>query len=80
MGMNINPQMINMLKSGNPQQIAMNLLQQKMGGNPILENVFKLANSGNMKGVEDIARNLYKSRGANIDEAYNQITSTMNMK
>lgn len=75
--MNINPQMINMLKGGNPQQIAMNLLQQKMGGNPILENVFKLANSGNMKGVEDIARNLAQSKGLNADDLYNQVNSMM---
>ena len=75
--MNINPQMINMLKGGNPQQIAMNMLQQKMGGNPILQNVFNLANSGNMKGIEDIARNLAKSKGINIDEMYNQVNSMM---
>ena len=73
--MNINPQMLNMFKGGNPQQIAMNMLQQKMGGNPMLQNVFNLANAGNVKGVEDVARNLAKTRGIDIDDAYKQVSS-----
>lgn len=73
--MNINPQMINMLKGGNPQQIAMNMLQQRMGTNPMLNNVFNLANSGDVKGIEDVARNLAKAKGVDIDSLYNQLTS-----
>lgn len=75
--MNINPQMISLLKSGNPQQIAMNMLKQNMGSNPILQNVMNMTNSNDTKGIENIARNLAKSRGVNIDELYNQFTSMM---
>lgn len=73
--MNINPQMINMLKGGNPQQIAMNMLQQKMGTNPMLNNVFNLANAGDVKGIEDVARNLARAKGVDIDSLYNQVAS-----
>ena len=75
--MNINPQMISLLKSGNPQQMAMNMLKQNMGNNPILQNVMNMTNNNDTKGIENIARNLAKSRGINIDELYKQVTSMM---
>ena len=75
--MNINPQMISLLKSGNPQQMAMNMLKQNMGNNPILQNVMNMTNNNDIKGIENIARNLAKSRGVNIDELYKQVTSMM---
>ena len=59
--MNINPQMISLLKSGNPQQMAMNMLKQNMGNNPILQNVMNMTNNNDTKGIENIDRNLAKS-------------------
>ena len=47
--MNINPmQLIQLIKSGqNPQQLVMNILQQKSQTNPILNNAMNLAQNGN---------------------------------
>lgn len=47
--MNINPmQLIQMIKGGqNPQQLVMNILQQKSQTNPILNNAMNLAKNGN---------------------------------
>lgn len=68
-----NPQLLKMLKNGNPQQLAMQFLQQNSNNNPMLKNVMDLANSGNNAGIEQIARNLCKSRGIDADEMMSQL-------
>lgn len=70
---NIPPQLMQMFKGGNPQQLAMNMLQKNAQGNPMVENVMGMMNNGNTSGVEQIARNLCKSRGINPDEMYKQV-------
>lgn len=72
---NLPPQLIQMFKGGNPQQTIMGMLQQNTKGNPMMENVMGMMNNGNSKGVEQIARNLCKSRGIDPDEAFKQIQS-----
>lgn len=47
----------------NPQEIAINMLKQEAGNNPILNNALNMAQSGNLKGVEDICRNICQERG-----------------
>ena len=49
--MNVNPmQLIQLIKSGNnPQQLLMNIIQQQ--NNPILQNAFKLAQTGNVSAL-----------------------------
>lgn len=66
-------QLIRMLKSGDPQQIAMNMLQQNAKGNPMLENIVDLANNGDSVGVEQVCRNIIKSKGYDPDELMNNI-------
>lgn len=74
----ISPQLINMIKSGgNPQQMLMGMLQKNQGDNPIIKNVINLANNQDAKGLEEVARNLAKSRNIDIDELYNQVTGMM---
>ena len=65
---------IQMMKSGNPQQF----MQQIMGNsqimsNPIMKNTMQMAKNGDMKGVEQMARNLCKEKGLDADEMFNNI-------
>lgn len=58
----------------NPQQF----IQQMMGNNqimrnPMIQNVMQMAQQGNMRGVEQMARNLCKEKGLNADEVFNQV-------
>lgn len=67
-------QLIQMIKGGgNPQQMLMGMLQNNMKGNPMMENVMQMANSGNGAGIEQLARNLCKSKGINPDELMSQV-------
>lgn len=65
---NMPPQLMQIMRSGNPQQAAIDLLQRNSNGNPILENAINMVNGNNYKGIENLARNICKSRGIDADE------------
>lgn len=60
----------------NPQVFIQNMMKNnEVMKNPILKNTMEMAQSGNSKGVEELARNLCKEKGINADEALNKIKS-----
>ena len=62
-------QLIQMIKGGqNPQQLVMNILQQKSQTNPILNNAMNLAKNGNQSALETLARNLAEQKGLDFDK------------
>lgn len=62
-------QLINMIKNGqNPQQLMLNVLENKMGNNPMGQNLLKMAKNGQTAEIEQFARNLYSSRGLDFDK------------
>lgn len=67
---------IQMMKSGNTQQF----MQQIMGNsqimsNPMMKNTMQMAQNGDIKGIEQMARNLCKEKGLDADEMFNQLKS-----
>lgn len=66
---NLPPQLVQMLKGGgNPQDFVMNFLKGNSNGNPMFENIINLANKGDGTAVEQICRNVLKSKGYDPDE------------
>ena len=68
---NINPyQLIQLIKNGNnPQQLLMNILNQRgQQNNPILNNAVNLAQKGDSRSLEQLARNLAQQRGLDFDK------------
>ena len=65
---NINPmQLIAMLKNGNPQQIAQQLIQQNFPNDPLMQNLYQMAARGNSKGVENFARQYLSQHGKDLN-------------
>lgn len=69
-----------MMMGSNPQQ----LVQQMMGNNqlmsnPMIKNAMSMVQSGNSKGIEQMARNLCKEKGINPDDVMKQIRSNFGM-
>ena len=57
---------------------VMGMVQQMMSNsqvmsNPMIKNAMSLAQSGNSKGIEQMARNLCKEKGINPDDVMKQI-------
>lgn len=64
-------QLIQMIKGGNnPQQLVMSILQQRAQESPMYANLLQLAQGGDQKGLEQIARNLAKERGMDFDKEF----------
>lgn len=56
--------------SQNPQQFMMNMLQSQMGNNPIGQNLLRMAQQNDTKGIEQVARNLCAQRGLDFDKEF----------
>ena len=69
--MNISPmQLIQMIKGGmNPQQLISQILPQ-FNGIPVVQNAYNMMQNGNVKQLEQIARNLAQQRGIDFDTEY----------
>ena len=57
-------------KGGNPQQLFARFIQQNR--NPMLNNLVKMAQSGNTKELENFARNALKEQGKDFDTEFTQ--------
>ena len=74
--MNNNPiEMIKLFMEENktPQQILQKMISNN--SNPVLNNLIKMAQSGDSKGVENFARNICKERGKDFDKEFSEFMS-----
>jgi hypothetical protein len=62
-----------MMKAGPKQFIQQMMGNNQIMSNPMVQNVMQMAQQGNMRGVEQMARNLCKEKGLNADEVFNQV-------
>ena len=66
--MNFNPmQLMNMIKSKNPQEVIISIIGNK---NPMMNNLMNLAKNGNKTEIENIARNMCKEKGIDFDKEF----------
>ena len=73
-------QLMQMMRSGTPQQMIFNNLKSQAGNNPVLGNALDMAQKGDSKGLEELARNLCKTNGVDADEAVKQLKSQFGIK
>lgn len=59
-------------KGKNPQDIIKDSINKN---NPIFGNLINMAQSGNLKGVENFARNLFKEKGRDFDKEFSEFMS-----
>lgn len=77
----INPmQIMQMIRGGNPQQAIMSMMRQQAGDNPVLNNAINMAEKGDIDGLKNLAHNLGKENGIDVDSKFNEIKSQFGMK
>lgn len=65
-----------MMMGSNPQQLVQQMMSNnQVMSNPMIQNAMSMAQSGNSKGIEQMARNLCKEKGINPDDVMKQIRS-----
>ena len=71
---------IQLMRSGNPQQFLQQVMNNsQMMKNPMIKNTVQMAQNGDMKGIEQLARNLCNEKGIDADDLFNKMKSEMNM-
>lgn len=71
---------IQLMRSRNPQQFLQQVMNNnQMMKNPIIKNTVQMAENGDMKGIEQLARNLCNEKGIDADDLFNKMKSEMNM-
>ena len=75
----MNPfQMLGAMK--NPQQFLQQVMNNsQMMQNPMIKNTVQMAQSGDAKGIEQLARNLCKEKGINADDMFNKMKNNFGM-
>ena len=64
-------QLVMMIKQGyNPEQLLMSVLESRMGGTPLGQNLLTLAKNGQTQEIENIVRNLYAQQGKDFDQDF----------
>ena len=63
--------MIKMMKGGNPQQIAMDLLKQTPINDPAITQLIQYAKAGDNTNFLNLATNYFQQKGMNIDQEFN---------
>ena len=64
-------QIVQLIRAGqNPEQLAMTLLQQRMGNNPMGQNLLALVQQGRTGDIEQFARNLAAEQGIDFDTEF----------
>lgn len=77
---NLTPiQLIQMVKSSNPRQVAEQLITQYYPNNPVMQQMLQLAQQGNSNGVKQIAQQMLQQQGLDLESGLNQLSSMMNM-
>ncbi len=80
MNSNMNPfQMIQMLKSGNPQSFVFQMLEQNAQNNPFFANILQLAKSNKTNEIEQIAVNMCKEKGIDFNKEFNSFKNNLGL-
>lgn len=74
-------QVIMAIRNGqNPQQIVMNMLQERMSQSPMGQNLIALAQNNQTAQIEQIARNICNQRGIDFDKEFNSFKDSLGIK
>ena len=76
----MNPfQMIQMLKSGNPQSFVFQMLEQNAQNNPFFANILQLAKNNKTNEIEQIAVNMCKEKGIDFNNEFNSFKNNLGL-
>ena len=80
MSSNMNPmQLMQMLKSGNPQSFVFQMLEQNAQNNPFVANILQLAKSNRTSEIEQIAINMCKEKGIDFNKEFNSFKNNLGL-
>jgi hypothetical protein len=74
-------QILGMIRNGyNPEQLVLSMMESRMKGTPMGDNLLNLARQGNTAEIEKIARNLAAQQGIDYDKEFNEFKKLIGLK
>ena len=78
---NLNPlQLMMMLRGGNPQQIAQQIIQQNYPNNPMMQQLLNLGQQGDVQSLQKIAQQICAQQGCNFETEMSNLMSMLGQK
>lgn len=71
--------MLYIQQGGQPQDLVMTMLQDRVNGDPIAENLLNLAQKNDTQGIETIARNIAKEKGVDFDTEFTNFKKNLGL-
>ena len=73
----LNPmQLLSMLKGGNPQAVAEQIIQQNFPNDPTMQNILQMGQKGDTQGLQQFARQFLGQQGKDFNS---EMSNLMNM-
>lgn len=75
-GMNI-IQLLAQIKNGNPRAVAEQIIQQNYSNNPMMLNLLKMGQNGDVKGLEQFASQYFGQQGRDFNTEMKSFLDTV---
>ena len=74
----INPlQLLQQIKNGNPRVVAEQIIQTNYSNNPMMMNLLRMGQNGDVKGLEQFAKQYFEQLGRDFNTEMNNLFSTI---
>lgn len=75
-GMNM-IQLLTQIKNGNPRAVAEQIIQQNYSNNPMMLNLLKMGQNGDVKGLEQFALQYFEQQGRDFNTEMKSFLDTV---
>lgn len=76
---NLDPiQLLNLLRSGNPQAVAQQIIQQNYPNDPTMQQLLELGRQGNVQALNQFAQQFFARRGRDFQSEFNSFMASLN--
>ena len=76
---NLNPiQLLNLLRSGNPQAVAQQIIQQNYPNDPTMQQLLELGRQGNTQALNHFAEQFFARSGRDFKTEFNSFMASLN--
>lgn len=75
----LNPiQLLNLLRSGNPQAVAQQIIQQNYPNDPTMQQLLELGRQGNIQALNQFAQQFFARNGRDFQSEFNSFMASLN--
>lgn len=74
----LNPtELFQLLKKGNPKEVAIQLIQTNFANDPLAQNLMAMGQNGDQKGLEEFATKYFSQYGRDFNTEMNNLMNAM---